>query len=33
MKNIQICDTLVTIKSVAKDADIEAMRTLAKEIK
>jgi flavorubredoxin len=33
MKNIQICDTLVTIKSVAKDADVEAMRTLAKEIK
>jgi flavorubredoxin len=33
MKNIQICDTLVTIKSVAKDADVEAMKTLAKEIK
>jgi flavorubredoxin len=33
MKNIQICDTLVTIKSVAKDADIEAMKTLANEIK
>jgi flavorubredoxin len=33
MKNIQLCDTLVTIKSVAKDADIEAMKTLANEIK
>jgi flavorubredoxin len=33
MKNIQLCDTLVTIKSVAKDADIEAMKKLANEIK
>jgi flavorubredoxin len=33
MKNIQICDTLVTIKSVAKDADLEAMKKLANEIK
>lgn len=33
MKNIEICDTMVTIKSTAKEADIDAMKTLAEEIK
>lgn len=33
MKNIKICDTLVTIKSTAKEADYEAMKKLAEEIK
>ncbi len=33
MKNIEICNTMVTIKSTAKAADIDAMKTLAEEIK
>ena len=33
MKNIEICNTMVTIKSTAKEADIDAMKTLAEEIK
>ena len=33
MKNIEICNTMVTIRSTAKADDIEAMKTLAEEIK
>ena len=33
MKNIEICNTMVTIKSTAEEADIDAMKTLAEEIK
>lgn len=33
MKNIEICNTMVTIRSTAKDSDIDAMKTLAEEIK
>lgn len=33
MKNIEICNTMVTIKSTAKDSDIDAMKTLTEEIK
>lgn len=33
MKNIEICNTMVIIKSTAKEADIDAMKTLAEEIK
>lgn len=33
MKNITLCEKSVTIKSVAKEADVEAMRELAEEIR
>ena len=32
MKNITVCDTMVSIKSVAKEKDIESMGTLADEL-
>ena len=32
MKDIEICEPVVTIKSVMKDADEENMKTLAKAV-
>ena len=32
MKNLEICDKVVTIKTTMKDADVEHMKELAKEI-
>ena len=32
MKNLEICDKVVTIKTTMKDTDVEHMKELAKEI-